>query len=255
MILTDTHIHLYADEYSDNLDTLIRDAVQKNISRFFIPNVDSTTMDPLFDICRNYKGTCFPMLGLHPCNINAQFREQLAIIKQRAENEKIFAVGEIGIDLYWDKTFRKEQEEAFIIQLQWAKEWNLPVVIHSREATDVIIDLLSANRQLESRGIFHCFSGSSEQAEKIIELGFFLGIGGVLTFKNAGLDKVIADIDISKIVIETDGPYLAPAPYRGKRNDPSFLYLIAEKLAAIKNMTLDEVAAVTTENSLAIFGT
>jgi len=255
MIFTDTHIHLYADEFSGELDSLIGAASLKNIGRFFIPNVDAVTMDPLFDICRNYPGKCFPMLGLHPCSIDAGYKEALAVIRNRAEKEKITAVGEIGIDLYWDKTFAREQEEAFVIQLGWAKEWDLPVVIHSREATDEIIALISANQHLNPRGIFHCFSGNLEQARKIISMGFYLGIGGVLTFKNAGLDQVISQIDPEHIVLETDAPYLAPVPNRGKRNEPAFLYLVAEKLATLKKMKLEDVADLTTQNSIKVFGT
>ena len=160
----------------------------------------------------------------------------------------------MGIDLYWDKNFVKEQEEAFIIQMQWAHEWKLPLVIHSREATDVCIRLVETNQQWKPRGIFHCFSGSLAEAEKIISLGFFLGIGGVLTFKNAGLDKVIEHIPLEHLVLETDAPYLAPAPHRGKTNEPAFIYLVAEKLAAIKNKSMEEVAEITTANSKTIFG-
>jgi len=253
MLLTDTHIHLYAEEFGHDFPVLFKEARGKNIGRFFIPNIDSSTMDAMFGICALNPGVCFPMLGLHPCYIKENFMEELRSIRQRAETEKIVAVGEIGIDLYWDKNFFSQQEEAFIIQMEWAKEWNLPIVIHSRDATDEIIRIIGSNRHLNPRGIFHCFSGNLEQAEKIISLGFFLGIGGVLTFKNSGLDKVVEATDLSHIVLETDAPYLAPAPHRGKRNEPSFLYLVAEKLAAIKNLTVEEVASVTTGNSKTVF--
>jgi len=254
MQLTDSHIHLYAAELASNNERLMQDALLKQVQRFFLPNIDSTTMQLMFDVCNRYPAYCFPMLGLHPCSVKENFREELALIRMRAEQEKIFAVGEMGIDLYWDKSYIKEQEEAFVTQMQWAHEWKLPLVIHSREATDVCIRLVEENQQWKPRGIFHCFSGNADQALKIISLGFYLGIGGVLTFKNAGLAEVIEQIDLRYIVLETDAPYLAPAPHRGKTNEPAFIYLVAEKLAAIKNKSVDEVAAITTANSKTIFG-
>ena len=240
MLLTDTHIHLYADEFSGTLDVLMREAIRKDIKRFFIPNIDSSSMQLMFDICHAYPQHCFPCAGLHPCYVKENYVNELDLIMTQAEHEKIFAVGEIGMDLYWDKTFVKEQEEAFVMQLQWANQLNLPVLIHSRESTAEIIHILEIHQALKPRGIFHCFSGNLQQANQIIELGFLLGIGGVLTFKNAGLDKIIEQVDLKHIVLETDAPYLAPVPHRGKRNEPAFLFLIAEKLAALKGKRMEE---------------
>lgn len=253
MMFTDTHIHLYASEFEQRLDDLIKDAFNKQINRFFIPNIDQESMVILFEICRKYPSNCFPALGLHPCNVKSDYLNQLQVIKAKAECEKIYAIGETGMDLYWDKTLIKEQQEAFIIQMQWARQWNLPLIIHSRNSTNEIIQLIESHQELKPFGIFHCFSGTIEQAEKIIALGFYLGIGGVITFKNSGLDKIVSHVDIDHLVLETDAPYLAPVPHRGKQNEPAYLYLVAEKLAAIKNISIEEVAFRTTKNSQKIF--
>lgn len=254
MKLTDTHIHLYADEFTGNLDQLLKEAFFKNVHRFFIPNIDSSTMDAMFAICKNYPENCFPSLGLHPCHVGENYMDELARIKSRAGLEKIYAVGETGIDLYWDKTLYKEQEAALIIQMRWAQDWNLPLIIHSREATDELIRIIEDNQALRPRGIFHCFSGNIQQARRIIELGFSLGIGGVLTFKNSGLEQVISQIDMKHLVLETDAPYLAPAPHRGKKNEPAFLHLIAMKLASVKHISIEDVTRITSENATRVFG-
>lgn len=253
MSLTDTHIHLYAEEFADNLDELLIAAFSKSIQRFVIPNIDSSSIDPMLAICNTYKSNCFPTLGLHPCYVKENAKAELLHIYKRMQEQKIVGIGEIGMDFYWDKSFIKEQEQAFILQLEWAHDAHLPVIIHSRESTDAIIAILQAHAHLQSTGIFHCFSGTNEQAKKIIDLGFYLGIGGVLTFKRSGLDSAIADIGIQHLVLETDAPYLAPAPHRGKRNEPAFLFLVAEKLASLKNISVEEAALITSENAARIF--
>src|SRR5687767_8217756 len=222
MYLIDTHIHLYAEEFDPNRENLIEDAVNSGINTFIIPNIDSSSIPGLIEICNQRPTQCFPMIGLHPCYIKDDFEEELKIIKKNLEvySKQVVAIGEIGIDLYWDPSTRKNQEIAFIKQLQWASDYRLPVAIHSRNSTEMIISILEELKDLKLTGVFHCFSGNRAEAEKIIDLGFLLGIGGVLTFKNSGLDKVIADIPLEHIVLETDAPYLAPAPYRGKTNLP-----------------------------------
>ena len=262
MILTDTHTHLYLEEFDADRDALIYDAMRMGVQRFFLPNIDTSSIGSLFALTQKYPGNCFAMMGLHPCSVKENYKDELekiyATLLPQTINLKpqtIFAIGEIGLDLYWDKTFAKEQQEALIIQCRWASELKLPVSLHTRNATDETIAILKSNKQLDVKGVFHCFSGNAEQAKEIIDLGFYLGIGGVVTFKNSGLDKVVEQIDLKHIVLETDAPYLAPAPHRGKRNLPEYLKLVAEKIAAIKNISIEELANVTTENSKKIFGT
>ena len=262
MILTDTHIHLYATEFDIDRDLLIGEAEAKGVRRFFLPNIDSTSVEALLSLEKKYPGHCFAMMGLHPCSVNENWEKEMTMVESlfaRAET-RFVAVGEIGIDLYWDKTFVKEQEEVFRRQLNLARQYNLPVVIHSRESFEEIYAILvDDNQKTEnekpSRGIFHCFTGTLDQANRAIALGFNLGIGGVVTFKNSGLDKVIEEISLEHLVLETDAPYLAPVPFRGKRNQPDYLLKVAEKIAEIKNTSLEQVAAITTENSIKIFGT
>ncbi len=253
MKLTDTHIHLYAGEFTSEFETLMQQGFDKDIRRYVIPNIDAGTVEPMFAICRQYPGICFPALGLHPCSVKQDYVAVLETIYRRFEEQHIVAIGETGIDLYWDKTYVKEQEKAFLTQLHWARDFNLPVIIHSRESTNMLTKILEANRSLDVRGIFHCFSGDLEQAKRITNLGFHLGIGGVLTFKNSGLAQVIEQIDLQYLVLETDAPYLAPAPHRGKRNEPAFLALVAEKLAAVKRVSVEEIAEITSLNAAAIF--
>ncbi|MEO8151301.1 MAG: TatD family hydrolase [Bacteroidia bacterium] len=256
MILTDTHTHLYLEDFDSDRDALMQQALAQDIQRFFLPNIDTTSVDSLLSLTQKYPANCFAMMGLHPCSVKENYAEELSKINEtlNLKRESIYAVGEIGMDLYWDKTFVKEQEITFITQCHWADEMNLPIVIHSRNSTDELIAIIKNQDHLQLKGIFHCFSGNLQQAKEVIDLGFYLGIGGVVTFKNSGLDKVVEQIDLKHLVLETDAPYLAPAPHRGKRNIPEYLKLVAEKIAAIKNITLEDVASVTTENSKKIFG-
>lgn len=268
MILTDTHTHLYLEDFDADRDALIQAAISQDVQRFFLPNIDTTSIDSLLSLTEKYPANCFAMMGLHPCSVKENFQDELnkifSVLKQPetkvtlngVEVPKpvtIHAIGEIGMDLYWDKTFVKEQEIAFITQCHWADDMNLPIVIHSRNSTDELIAIIKNHQHLNLKGIFHCFSGNLQQAQEIIDLGFYLGIGGVVTFKNSGLDKVVEQIDLKHFVLETDAPYLAPAPHRGKRNIPEYLKLVAEKISALKNVSIEEVASVTTENSKIIF--
>ncbi len=254
MILIDTHTHLYSEEFDGDRKEAVERCLANHITKLYLPNVDSDSIPRMLELEQQFPEHCFAMMGLHPCSVKENYKEELAIAKSWLDKRKFAAVGEIGIDLYWDKTFLKEQQEALVTQINWALEFNLPIVIHCREAFDEIYEVLSSFKKLPT-GIFHCFSGNKEQADKVIALGGFkLGIGGVLTFKNSGLDKVVEQLDMQHFVLETDSPYLAPIPHRGKRNESSYVKLVAEKLSLIKNISLEEVAEITTKNALEIFG-
>lgn len=252
MQLTDTHTHIY---YNDGLalQEHLQRCLENHIDRLFLPNVDVQSMAKVMGTVRAFPENCFPMLGLHPCSVNADFLQDLASIEREISRSKIVAIGEIGLDLYWDKTTLEMQKEAFRIQVSWAKRLNLPIVIHCRDAFDELFELLEELKDDKLFGIFHCFTGSLEQAEKAIALGFYLGIGGVVTFKNAGLDQVVRQIDLKHIVLETDAPYLAPVPFRGKANESSYLIYIAQKVADLHEIPIEEVARITTENSKQVF--
>jgi TatD DNase family protein len=254
MIITDTHTHLYADEFTTDCDLLIGEAMDMGIQRFFLPNIDSTSVDAMLAIEKKYPLNCFAMMGLHPCSVKENWKEELALVEKHLSERSFAGIGEIGIDLFWDKTFIKEQEETFRRQVELANRYKLPIVIHSRESFEEIYRILRETKKKNPCGIFHCFTGTADQAKRAVDLGFYLGVGGVVTFKNSGLDKVVAEMDLQNIVLETDAPYLAPVPFRGKRNVPAYLLKVAEKIAEIKNISVDEVAEVTTENSKKIFG-
>ena len=228
--------------------------LDNQVQRLFLPNVDSESISMVSELVSEYPEHCFAMLGLHPCDVKENYKTELGLIRQAIAKNKIYAIGEIGIDLYWDKTTLTMQEETFREQISWAKELNLPIVIHCREAFDEVYELLLSEKDETLRGIFHCFTGTKEQADLIIDLGFYLGIGGVVTYKNSGLDKVVQQLDLKNIVLETDSPYLTPVPFRGKPNESSFLTYIAQKVADIKEISIEIVADITTENSKNIFG-
>lgn len=228
--------------------------LDNGISRLFLPNVDSGSIAQVMDMVNAYPQYCFPMLGLHPCDVKANWEQELESIYAALQQTKVYAIGEIGIDLYWDKTFITEQQQAFTQQIGWAKAAGLPINIHCRNAFDEVYAILQQEHDEHLRGIFHCFSGTLAQAEQITELGFMLGIGGVVTYKNAGLDKVVEQIDLKHIVLETDSPYLTPVPYRGKPNESSYLVYVAQKVADLHQVSLEEIARITTENSKMIFG-
>lgn len=255
MILTDTHTHLYSKDFDPDRAGLIETAIKSGIKRFFLPNVDSESIPGMFQMEKQFPDNCFAMMGLHPCSVNATYQDELQVVKHWLNKRKFIGIGEIGIDLYWDKTFIQQQQDAFRTQIQLAKEYNLPYVIHSRNSFNEVMEIVGEFKNDAIKAIFHCFSGNVQQAEEVIAAGNFkLGIGGVVTFKNSGLDKVVEAIDLKHLVLETDAPYLAPMPYRGKRNEPDHLLLIAKKIAEIKNISVEEVAAVTTQNSIEVFG-
>jgi TatD DNase family protein len=254
MIFTDTHIHLYSDDYTSDRDLLIKEAIEQGVQRFFLPNIDSTSIDALLELEKKYPQNCFPMMGLHPTSVKENWKEEMAIVEEQLKQRKYYGVGEIGIDLYWDKTYVKEQTEVFKRQVELANQYKLPIIIHSRESFEEIYTVLLETKKEEPYGIFHCFTGTLDQAQRAIDLGFYLGIGGVVTFKKAGLAETIANIDLKYLVLETDAPYLAPVPFRGKRNLPAYIVKVAEKIAEVKNIPLEEVARITTENSKKIFG-
>ena len=253
MILTDTHAHLYLEEFKDDLSSVILRAADNGIKYFFLPNIDNTTIEGMMNVCKSYPQSCFPMIGLHPTSVKEDYQEQLAQMKQWLEKEKFVGIGEIGIDLYWDKTFIQEQEIVFREQLSWALQYNLPAIIHMRKSFDQIYKIIREFKNTGLHGIFHCYGGTEIQAKQILELGFKIGIGGVVTYKNSGLEKIIAELDISDIVLETDSPYLSPVPLRGKRNESANILLIAKKIAEIKNISVEEVAEKTTATALQLF--
>ena len=254
MILTDTHTHLYAEQFDEDREEVIVKALELGIKRFFIPAIDSTYYDRMFALEQAFPENMFLMAGLHPTHVKADFQEELAFVKKQLETKQFYAIGEIGMDLYWDKSFIKEQQEAFRRQILWAKEKKLPIVIHCRDAFEEIFEIMDDVCDDDLNGIFHCFTGNKEQAERIISYGFKLGIGGVITFKNGGLDKFMSDIPLEHVVIETDAPYLAPAPYRGKRNESSYLINVLGKLVDLYGIDSEEIARITTSNSKQVFG-
>jgi len=254
MILTDTHTHIYYETIPEKRELLIQNCFDNQITRLFLPNVNSKSVELISDLCEHYPQNCFAMLGLHPCDVKEDFEQELSAIKEFINKQKIYAIGEIGIDLYWDKTTLQNQQIAFRQQISWAKELNLPVVIHCREAFDEVFEILDELKDDKLRGIFHCFTGDIEQAQHAIRLGFYLGIGGVVTYKKAGLDKVVQQISLNHIVLETDAPYLAPVPHRGKPNESAYLIHVAEKIADLHHISIEELAEVTTANSVKIFG-
>jgi len=252
-MLIDTHIHLYAEEFNADRDQLITKAINNNVKKFYLPNIDSESIEGMHSLENKFPEHCFAMMGLHPCSVKENVKEELALVEGWLKQRKYCAVGEIGIDLYWDKTFLNEQLQAFKTQIQWALDYNCAIVIHCRDSFDEVYDCLKSFKTLP-KGIFHCFSGSVDQANKIIDLGNFkLGIGGVITFKNSGLDKVVKEISLEHLVLETDAPYLAPIPHRGKRNEPSFILEVAKKIAEVKEVAMYEVEEATEKNARFIF--
>lgn len=254
MILTDTHTHLYATEFDEDRNEMIQRAISAGISRFFIPAIDSTFTQSMYHLEQEYSENIFLMMGLHPTHVQENYLEELQHVEEELAKRKFVAIGEIGIDLYWDKTFFRQQQEAFRKQIRLAKKYKLPIVIHCREAFEEIFEILEEEKSDDLFGIFHCFSGTYEQALQAISYNMKLGIGGVVTFKNGKIDQFLNQIDLKHIVLETDSPYLAPVPFRGKRNESSYLLLVATKLSEIYNTSQEEVARITTENSKFVFG-
>ncbi|ESU24444.1 TatD family hydrolase [Flavobacterium enshiense DK69] len=254
LIFTDTHTHLYSEEFAEDRAEMIERALEKGVKRFFIPAIDSSYTQKMYDLEKQYPDNIFLMMGLHPCYVKENYEAELALVEAELAKRKFTAIGEIGIDLYWDKTTLGIQKIAFQKQIQWAKKYKLPINIHCRDAFDEIFEVLELEKSPELFGIFHCFSGTYEQALQAISYNMKLGIGGVVTFKNGKIDQFLNQIDIKHIVLETDSPYLAPVPHRGKRNESSYVKLVAEKLSEIYQLPIEEIARITTENSREIFG-
>jgi TatD DNase family protein len=254
MIFTDTHTHLYSEEFNDDREAMVKRAIDARVKRLFLPNIDIKSIQPMLDLVWQFPENCFPMMGLHPCSVDEHVEAHLFQIQKWFKKRKFYAVGEIGLDFYWSVEFKEQQIMAFKKQIQWAIQMDLPINIHSRNSTDEVIAILQEMKHPLLRGIFHCFSGNAQQAKQITELGFHLGIGGVLTYKKSELPDAIADIDLQHLVLETDAPYLSPVPFRGKRNESTYIVNIAEKLAELKDTTVEKVANITTENAIKIFG-
>jgi TatD DNase family protein len=253
MVFTDTHTHLYLDAFEKDRNEVVNNAIEKGIRYMMLPNIDSSSVDGLLALCRQFPDNCFPMMGLHPTSVKDNYLEELEVVRSWHEERKFYAVGEIGIDLYWDTSHLREQEDAFRQQIQLAKSLGLPIVIHTRNSFDEIFQVIDELFEPGLKGVFHCFTGNLEQANKIRSWGFKLGIGGVVTFKNSGLDKIIPEMDLEDIILETDSPFLAPVPYRGKRNESAYILYIAEKVASLKGTELEEVASVTTATARELF--
>lgn len=255
MIFVDTHTHLYLEEFDSDRDNVVRNAIHNGVKYFFLPNIDSGSIHGMMALSDSFPDHCFPMMGLHPTSVKANYKEELAIAEKHlsSSGKRFYAIGEIGVDLYWEKAFLKEQYAAFSIQLDWAVKYDLPIVIHTRNSFEEAVDIIEKKNDPAIRGIFHCFGGTVMQAEKAIELGFLLGIGGIITYRNSGLQKVVEVIGLEHLVVETDAPFLPPVPYRGKRNESAYIPVIAQKIAEIKKMELSEVAEITTNNALKLF--
>ncbi len=254
MMITDTHTHLYSEAFDEDRNEMIKNAIEKGVGRFFIPAIDSTYTQRMMDLKKEFPDHVYLMTGLHPTHVKENFEEEIQHVEEMLTSHTFYAIGEIGIDLYWEKTYLKEQQIAFKKQIQLAKKYKLPIVIHCRDAFDEVFEVLEGEKGADLRGIFHCFTGTIEQARKALSYNMKLGIGGVVTFKNGKIDTFLKDIDMEHIVLETDAPYLAPAPYRGKRNESAYIVDVLKKLAAIYEVSEEELALKTTENSKEVFG-
>jgi len=256
MIFADSHTHLYSEEFEKDLDEVIGRAERKNVRHLFLPNTGSETYARMMQVAVRFPHLCHPMTGLHPTSVKANYKKELDEVGQQLEesHEKLCAIGEIGIDLYWDKTYEQEQRFVFDFQLDLAIEYDLPVVIHTRNSMEVAMEMIKGRNNPAIRGVFHCFSGNMGQANRAIGLGFYLGIGGVVTYKNSGLQAIVSGIALEHLLLETDAPWLPPVPYRGQRNEPAYIPVIAQKVAEIKKTALDNVSEITTKNALNLFG-
>ncbi|WP_159657397.1 TatD family hydrolase [Vibrio atypicus] len=252
--MIDSHAHIYASEFDQDRDQVVQRALEQGVEKILMPNIDLDSIQPMLKTQAAYPQVCHSMMGLHPCYVDSNVKQTLDIIHSWFDKHNFVAVGEIGIDLYWDKTYKAEQEMAFITQLNWAKEMKLPVVIHTRDSIEETLALLRKEQDGSLSGVFHCFGGSVEEAKAINDLGFHLGLGGVSTFKNGGMDKVIPHLDMNYVILETDCPYLAPVPHRGKRNEPAYTSLVAQRVADLRELSIKEVDRITTHNASQLFG-
>lgn len=254
MFFVDTHSHIFSKEFNHDRDNVIARAKSQGVKYMVLPNIDSASIEPLLNVSSSYKGFCFPAMGLHPTSVKENFEKELHVVEKYLREKRFYAVGEIGIDLYWDKTFIEEQKSAFRQQLKLAKELKLPVIIHARNSFDEIFEIVEQENDHNLRGVFHSFTGTVDQYKTIVGFeGFLLGIGGVVTYKHAGVDKVVKEIDLNHILLETDSPYLSPVPHRGKRNESANLIHIAQRIAHLQDVSLERVAEVTSDNALNLF--
>jgi TatD DNase family protein len=252
-LYTDSHTHLYLDAFSDDRDDMVQRALEAGVTKIFLPNIDSSTTQAMFSLSGQYPGVCFPMMGLHPTSVKANYREELETIESFLDRPGIIAIGETGIDLYWDKTFIREQEMVFKTQIGWAKNLGLPLVIHSRNSFKEIFQAMDETGVDGLRGVFHSFTGGPAELEKALSYGFMIGINGIVTFKNSDLGEVVSAIPSDRLLLETDAPFLAPVPFRGRRNESSYLVHIAAKVGEIHNLTIEEIGSITTRNALGLF--
>lgn len=252
--LIDTHCHLYGQEFAQDIQAVIERAENEGVQQFYLPAIDSEVIDAMLQLEKDFPGKCFAMMGLHPCSVKEDYQQELTLVGEWLEKRPFKAVGEIGLDYYWDKTFVEAQQQAFHQQIEWALHYQLPIVIHSRESMADSIRIVQEHQKGDLRGIFHCFTGTLEEAQQIIDLGFYLGIGGVITYKNTHLREVLKVVSMDHIVLETDAPYLTPVPFRGKRNESSYLKYIVEKVAEVKEISVSAAAAITSANAKKIFG-
>lgn len=249
----DTHCHIYLDDFAGDLDKVVQRAENEGVKKFYLPAIDSEVIPQMLALETRYPGKCFAMMGLHPCSVKKNYREELDIVAQWLEKRPFAAIGEIGLDFYWDKTFTDQQYEAFNLQMQWALDRNMPIVIHTRNAMPETISAVRPFAEKGLKGIFHCFGGSPEEAQQITGMGFYLGIGGVITYKKSGLSETIKHIDLKHVVLETDSPYLTPVPFRGKRNESSYIKYVVKEIAEAKQCSEKEIGRITTENAEKIF--
>lgn len=264
-VLIDTHTHLYVDEFKEDIDDIVQRAIDAGVEKMLMPNIDASTIEPMNMLAARYSKNCFPMIGLHPCSVKADFEEELRIIETALRSPLSWgegsgvrlpiAIGETGLDYYWNKTFIEQQKEALRIQIGWAKEFGIPIVLHSRDSFDDLVSLITEHHDEKLKGVFHCFTGTVEEAQRVISLpNFYLGIGGVVTYKNTVLRETLGEIGLERVVLETDSPYLAPVPYRGKRNESGYLRLMANQVAGALGITVEDAAEATTQNARALFG-
>lgn len=252
-MLIDTHSHIYSDDFSSDLDEVVQNAYNNGIKKIVLPNIDSSSIKRMIDLSNSYPHICYPLMGLHPTSVDADYKDELQAMEYWLDKQKFYGIGEVGIDLYWETTFINEQKDAFRHQVKLAKSMDLPIIVHVRNSFNEVFDIVKEEQNGSLKGIFHCFTGSKKEAKKIIDQGFLLGIGGVLTFKNSKLSKVLEDIDLEHLVLETDSPYLSPDPKRGRRNESAFLVYIAQKLAEVYRVPVERVAEITTANARKLF--
>ena len=252
-MLIDTHSHIYSEDFNDDIEEVLQNAYNNDVKKIVLPNIDSGSIKRLLDLSNSYPHVCYPLMGLHPTSVSNDFKEELSVVEYWLDKQKFYGIGEIGIDLYWDRTYIQEQKEAFRYQIKLAKSRKLPIVIHVRESFSEVHEIVKEEQDGTLNGVFHCFSGDEVEAQKVIDLGFLLGIGGVVTYKNSTLPQVLKNVELKNLVLETDAPYLSPDPKRGRRNESSYLVYVAQKLAEIYQLPIKEIAEKTTANARRLF--